>query len=74
MSGHVYQVDTAIEPSKCRGCGADIWWVETRTGAHMPVNEDGRSHFETCPRAGEFSRRRPPARAVVVGAVPKEEA
>lgn len=24
--------------SKCRGCGADIEWVKTRTGKNMPVD------------------------------------
>jgi hypothetical protein len=41
-------------PGKCRGCGAEIYWVETKSGKNMPVNRDGTSHFATCPKADEF--------------------
>lgn len=36
------------------GCGAGIWWVTTKTGAHTPLNPDGTSHFATCPNVRAF--------------------
>lgn len=27
-------------PEKCRGCSAPIIWVQTKTGARMPINTD----------------------------------
>lgn len=42
--------------SECRGCGATIWWIETTRGKFMPINEDGSSHFSTCPKAELFRR------------------
>lgn len=55
----------------CRACSAPIVWLITAAGKLIPVNsntvetgdvnyEHGRhvSHFTTCPKAGEFRRRR----------------
>ncbi len=53
---------------KCRGCQADILWIETAKGKKTPVNvkmqnyvnKDGDyktgfiPHFATCPRAKDF--------------------
>jgi hypothetical protein len=25
--------------SKCKACGAEIWWIRTENGKDMPVNE-----------------------------------
>lgn len=36
------------------GCGQVIWWVKTRRGKSMPVNEDDTCHWETCPKAENF--------------------
>ena len=43
-------------PSKCRSCGATIFWVETKNGKKMPINADGVSHFATCPQAETWRR------------------
>ena len=54
-----FKVDTDAPPSKCKGCGAAIWWIESvTTGKKMPVNKDGTSHFSNCPKAVEFRRKR----------------
>lgn len=34
----------------CRGCGADVRFILTKNGKHMPINPDGVSHFSTCPQ------------------------
>lgn len=60
------------QPSRCRGCGAVVYWITTPRGKKMPVDtraeggltplpdRDGRgvSHFATCPNAEAFRRRR----------------
>ena len=38
------------------GCGAGIWWVQTKAGKAMPLNSDGTPHWATCPNAREFKR------------------
>ena len=45
------------------GCGAEIFWIETRNGKRMPVNwsknpDERISHFATCPHASEFRSKR----------------
>ena len=42
----------------CRGCGAAIIWGRTKKGKICPYNLDGTSHFGTCPKAGDFSRKK----------------
>ena len=52
-----FEIPFGTPPSVCRGCGAKIYFVPTKKkGVTMPVNEDGETHFATCPKAGEFRR------------------
>lgn len=57
--------------SVCRGCGAGIVWLTTKTGKAMPVNSASVlptdttfdrarhvSHFATCPAANRFRKAR----------------
>lgn len=44
----------------CRACRACIVFVRTTSGALMPVNLDGTTHFATCPAADAFRRRKKP--------------
>lgn len=58
--------------SKCRSCGADIVWMKTKKGKNIPVDYDHTNdpettvfdpdtmttHFETCPDADKFRRRK----------------
>jgi hypothetical protein len=50
----------------CRACGKPLVFVKTASGklAPMEADEQGQptavNHFTTCPRAGEFTRRRRP--------------
>lgn len=41
-----------------RACGAMIAFVRTPTGNAMPVDRDGRSHYQTCDDPQRFSRKR----------------
>lgn len=50
-------------PSKCRGCGAEIYFVPyiRKTDNHqgrMPCNPDGKPHWSTCPEAENFRKER----------------
>ena len=43
-----------VESSKCRGCGAVIYWGKTKSGKPHPCDKDGSSHFSSCPEADKF--------------------
>jgi hypothetical protein len=45
----VYEVPKHKKASKCRSCQGEIWWVKTKNGKNVPVNNDGVCHFDTCP-------------------------
>jgi hypothetical protein len=53
----------AGDPRPCRACKRLIWFVPTRLGSKMPVDDDAVSHFKTCPAAEEFRRKNPLTRA-----------
>ncbi len=42
------------EQKRCRGCRATIYWWETPAGKWSPHDQDGTSHFATCPVAEKF--------------------
>ena len=56
---------------ECKGCGAEIEWIETTEGKRIPVNlgkvvvlsQDGKvvtgqvPHWATCPRAADFRKK-----------------
>lgn len=44
------------QTSKCRSCSATIIWRIAKRGKRMPYNEDGTSHFATCPDAEQWRR------------------
>lgn len=46
------------EPGRCRSCSAQVFWIKVRTGKLMPMDQDGASHFSTCPEASEWRRAR----------------
>lgn len=39
------------DTEKCRSCQAPIRWEKTEKGKYTPVNEDGTTHWATCPQA-----------------------
>lgn len=47
-------------PTKCKGCGAKIWFGVTKSGSLMPVIEIRKdvfqSHFADCKKAKNFKK------------------
>jgi hypothetical protein len=41
----------------CRSCGAPILWCVTVYDKRAPINQDGTSHFATCPDADSWRHR-----------------
>lgn len=46
------------DPGICKGCKAEMFWVEHRNGKRAPYNSDGTNHFITCPDSELFKRRK----------------
>lgn len=49
-----------LKPSKCQGCGKEIYWAFTRNGKRMPISMLGNgemvSHFFDCPKANKYRK------------------
>lgn len=41
---------------KCRGCGAEIFWVTHKNGKKVPYTILGLNHFIDCPQAKRFKK------------------
>jgi hypothetical protein len=52
----VFDIPTDAAPAICKGCKTTIYWIRTRAGKAMPVNQNGTSHFSTCSQANQFRR------------------
>lgn len=46
--------------AQCQACAAEIEFILTAHGKHMPIDADGTSHFATCPQAERFRKPAPP--------------
>jgi hypothetical protein len=44
------------DPSRCKGCGAPIFFVRHKNGKSVPYTPQGLNHFADCPQAKEFKR------------------
>jgi hypothetical protein len=44
------------DKGKCRGCGAEIYWVTHKNGKKAPYTSSGLNHFADCPKAGDFKK------------------
>jgi hypothetical protein len=53
-----YTIGEGSHPVPCRSCASIVLFVKTRTGAHMPIDPDGTSHFATCPQAARWRKPR----------------
>lgn len=53
-----FAIPEGTRPSSCRSCDARIFWIKTSSGKSMPVDQDGASHFATCPNAAQHRRPR----------------
>lgn len=42
----------------CNSCQAPMLWVVTKLGNRAPLNQDGTSHFATCPDAARHRRKK----------------
>jgi hypothetical protein len=51
-----FKIPRGTEPSQCRSCKSEIFWIKTKKGKNMPTNPDGTSHFATCPEADRYRR------------------
>lgn len=48
---------TPARTAACRSCAAPVLWVIThKSGRPSPLNQDGTSHFSTCPQAERWRR------------------
>lgn len=47
-----------IESRNCSACQAPIYFIQTQLSRKLPFNPDGSTHWETCPNAEEFRRKR----------------
>jgi hypothetical protein len=39
---------------ECRSCGARVVWLKVGQGSLEPVDQDGLSHWTTCPQAPDW--------------------
>ena len=44
-------LDMIGDRGRCKSCGAEIWWLKSKTGKAMPFTEALVSHFSDCPHA-----------------------
>jgi hypothetical protein len=59
-SGREWQVPEGYVPGQpgfCRGCSVLVLWARTPRGKSTPLDQDGRPHWATCPKAAEFRRK-----------------
>ena len=52
----VYEIPIGTRLSYCHSCNAAIFWVKTKAGKNMPLDEDGQPHWGSCPNAKDFKR------------------
>jgi hypothetical protein len=47
--------------TKCKACGKEIFWAETKNGKAMPIElvslARWNTHYATCPNANSFRRK-----------------
>jgi len=54
-----FEIPPGIPPTSCKTCGARMYFIKVGVPPSvrmMPVNEDGQSHFATCPDAEKFRK------------------
>lgn len=48
--------------TKCKSCGAEIFWAKTNKGGNMPIELVGLaewdSHYATCPQANKWRKKK----------------
>jgi hypothetical protein len=56
-------IDAAAPVTRCKVCGAPMWWGLTKAGKRCPFDVTGGvrtavTHFSTCPEVRQFERGR----------------
>ena len=51
------QKDKKLTEGRCRSCNQPMWWAVTLKGKLHPLNDDGTSHFGTCPQGKTWSKK-----------------
>ena len=51
-----YEIPAGDPGRPCDGCGKNIYFVKTKSGAWMPVEFDGTPHWGKCPNREEFGK------------------
>jgi hypothetical protein len=54
----VFEIPEGTPMATCESCRDNVRWIVTRNGKRMPCNEDGTSHFTTCPNAAQHRKAR----------------
>jgi len=44
----LWKLPTDKKASKCKYCKAEIFWVKSKKGKNIPVNDGGICHYDTC--------------------------
>lgn len=63
-----YKLPGRYDVGRCRSCGAAIVWIQTGSGARMPLDlahtrvnllgeTEAKTHFATCPQGRGWSKR-----------------
>lgn len=52
-------LNTLGDLGSCRGCGATIWWIETKRSRKAPYTAAAINHFADCPKSAAFRGARP---------------
>lgn len=45
-----------IEPTKCKSCHRQIWFLTTKSGKSIPYTSDALPHFVDCPNAKQHRK------------------
>lgn len=53
----VFEIPEGTPMATCSSCRANVRWITTANGKKMPCDDDGVSHFVTCPNRDQHRKR-----------------